>query len=631
VPELAPLVSRLKERILQVSRALAEHNKAGWGIHSFGGSFESTLKHIVKGQRNATFRFLDELADVLCSLNITGPDVDELTLPREHHRFYDRITRIDESFEEVMDIEVDDSSHAFVADGFINHNTLQAIAAVCYLWPKEPANRVIVIAPKSALQQWASEIRRFTKGVRPIVATGTFDERRRAYDAFFSAPAEEGKTRTVMLVNYHVFVRDWKHGQVRPLLPNGRPDPKHPVTPGLLDRLTAEAGKDLVVIFDEATAFKNMATKTWDVCRYLSDRAKRVYGLTATLLKNRLEEGFSIFKCIRPDVFTTKTAFLDTYCVVKLQSVGLKKIPIVIGYKNLDLFRSRIDPFFLGRPKHAVSNELPTLTTREVLFPLSPAESAKYSEALSGVFELGDGEVKDYEEHKAFVSLIYCQQVVNSLHMLKFKEGDSFAAGMSLDEEHKVGDASSKEQVLVDLVTEELDGEKIIVFTRFESHVGRLVNLLKAGGVKSVRITGKEKDKERKASQDAFQDLKSDTRVVFITAAGSEAINLQAASAMVFFDAPWSWGEYVQIIGRMIRIGSPHKGVLVYHLIAERPGDSADDRATIDTHTLTTLRHKKVLIDRVIGEAAVGALEFEKGDGSSIKGLLMRLQGKVKV
>jgi len=228
------------------------------------------------------------------------------------------------------------------------------------------------------------------------------------------------------------------------------------------------------------------------------------------------------------------------------------------------------------------------------------------------------------------VSLIYCQQIVNSLYMLRFQKGADFTAGMFDDRVHTIGDVSSKEQELIDLITEDLDGEKVIVYTRFESHVGRLVKLLDAAGVKCVRITGAEKDQERKASQDAFQDLKSDTRVVFITAAGSEAINLQAASALVFFDSPWSWGEYVQVIGRMIRIGSPHKGVLVYHLVAERVAEYADERHTIDLHILRTLRTKKNMIDRVIGEAAVGALEFEKSDGgSTVKDLLRRVKGAV--
>src|SRR6185369_3163758 len=90
----------------------------------------------------------------------------------------------------------------------------------------------------------------------------------------------------------------------------------------------------------------------------------------------------------------------------------------------------------------------------------------------------------------------------------------------------------SKEQALLDLLTDELDGEKVIVYTRFEKLVGRLQAILKEEGIKSVRITGKERATTtrdpRRDAQMAFQDPKSDTRVIFITDAGSEAINLQA-------------------------------------------------------------------------------------------------------
>ena len=169
----------------------------------------------------------------------------------------------------------------------------------------------------------------------------------------------------------------------------------------------------------------------------------------------------------------------------------------------------------------------------------------------------------------------------------------------------------------------------MIVYTRFESLVGRLQAVLQKNGVKSVRITGTDSEKARDAAQTAFQDLKSDTRVIFITNAGSEAINLQAASAMVFYDMPWSWGDYVQILGRMIRIGSPHKGVLAVHLISERPeGLTRADRKTIDHHVLALLRKKKNLIDRVLGEAAVGALKFERGEQGA-RDLVRALQAAV--
>lgn len=501
--------------------------------------------------------------------------------------------------------------------------TIETIAAMCYLLEKDPNAKFIVVTTKSSVRQWASELRKFTNGIRPIIVgedkkskESPVDARARSYEEWASTPS------TVLIMNYALFVRDWNHGGFQPPKKDGKLS-KEPVRPGLLDGVTQRLGLQITAVFDEASAFKNMRTKTWETVRYLCDRVDRAYGLTATLLKNQLEEGYAIFKAIRPNTFGSKQDFLDTFCVYKLQDVGRQKIPLILKYIRLDEFKAKIDPFFLGRKKHMVSTELPAVTSVEVMATMSAAEDIKYDEALNGVLELGDGEIKDFEENKALVSLIYCQQVVDSLELLRFTEGDEVMSGLAFETEQKakIGAVHSKEQTLLDLLQEELEGEKVIIYTRFERLVTRLTEILRRNGIKSVRITGKENDKKRREAQDVFQDLKSDTKVVFITSAGSEAINLQAAAATVFYDLPWSWGEYVQVLGRMVRIGSPHKGVRTYHILAERPGGSK----TIDHHVLALLRKKKTLIDQVIGEAAVGALEFDKD--KSMQSLVKMLKG----
>lgn len=512
-----------------------------------------------------------------------------------------------------------------LGDGTGLGKTVEMIGALCYLLEKQPKSKIIVVAPKSAIRQWASELERFTNGIDVFLASAdgakgesAVESRKRVY-AEWAASTKPA----VLIMNYAILVRDWNHGGIQPLLPNGRPDPKKPVSPGLLDQALKNVGSNLVAIFDEATAFKSRRTKTWEIVSYCSGYAGRVYALTATLLKNNLMEGYNIYKAIMPGLFGTQQKFFDDFCYVEYQKVARGKIPIVKGYKNLDRFREQIELVYLGRPKHLVSKELPTLTTREVSCVLNRGEEVKYREALSGLLELGDGEIREFEETKALTSLIYCQQVVNSLTLLRFKEG-SHVTEWNDPEGHKVGELSSKEEALLDLLTEELDEDKVIVYTRFKSHVPRLMQILKKHKIVSACITGAEDDKQRKKAQDEFQNLKSKTRVIFITAAGSEAINLQAAAGMVFFDMPWSWGDYVQIIGRMIRIGSPHKGVLCFHLLAELPGKGKEAK-TIDHHVLSLLRKKKNLIDKVLGEAAVGALKFEKA-GVSIRDLVQSMQ-----
>lgn len=622
VPHARELLERVRAVLAEAAFVPgANGDRRGSGLKQFGDAFQSKLSHVRAGNRNPTYAFLGEVYAACEAMGLlNAPAVVELRGVLQRRYYYDPVVEVTEAgVQPVMDIEVDDPRHAFTGNGLVNHNTLQAIGGLAYTLMVDPDARPIVVTTKVAQRQWESEILRFAQGVKVYVVSGGPEQRAAGYRAW---KAHTGKDKPILVVTYHQLMRDWASG-ARTIKATKRGE-KSTYIPGLVDGLLQDMPK-IHTVFDEATAFKNSSSKTWAMCRELSDRSYKVQGLTATLLKNNLMEGFSIFGVIRPGTFGTKQSFLDAYCVVREQRVGNRRIPLVVGYRNLAMFRQQIDPFFLGRPKSVVADELPVLTTRKMTCTLGPAEVAKYEDALSGVLELGDGTVKDFEETKALTALIYCQQIVNSLAMLKFNKGDAVLSGEYRDEEAKVAVYGAKETLLLDVVAEELDGEKVIVYTRFQSLVGRLQEMLAKNGVKSTRITGKENTDQRKANQDVFQDASSDTRVIFITDAGSEAINLQTASAMVFYDAPWSWGAYVQALGRPQRIGSKHTRVLVYHLVAELPGDRAADRQTIDGYVLETLGDKKGMIDQVLGETVVGALTFEK-PGSATHDLVSKLQ-----
>jgi SNF2 family DNA or RNA helicase len=75
--------------------------------------------------------------------------------------------------------------------------------------------------------------------------------------------------------------------------------------------------------------------------------------------------------------------------------------------------------------------------------------------------------------------------------------------------------------------------------------------------------------------------------------AAAEGVNLQLAKAVIFYDTPWSAGDYLQIVGRMIRIGSIHDKVFSYHICAPK---------TIDERVMKTLKAKMGLIEAVLGK-----------------------------
>jgi SNF2 family DNA or RNA helicase len=185
---------------------------------------------------------------------------------------------------------------------------------------------------------------------------------------------------------------------------------------------------------------------------------------------------------------------------------------------------------------------------------------------------------------------MYCQQIVNHPELVDVK-GDS-----------------GKLEILMELLEEELDGEKVIIFSRFRKMIDILDRELSAKGIKCVRITGGEKDDERKKSQESFQDEKSDVRVVLITMAAAEGVNLQLAKATIFYDSPWSAGDYLQIIGRMIRIGSIHDRVYCYHLVCPK---------TVDDRVMKALHNKMDLIENVLGKRLKNDEESDKIIGVS--------------
>jgi len=430
--------------------------------------------------------------------------------------------------------------------------TLQSIAALCFLWERKPDLKVVILTTKSAVEQWASEFERFTTIPRPLVCRGNPAQRTKIREKFM---ATEGPA--VMVMGYRSAVQD-------------------------LTEIQEWGG--FILITDEATAYKNQKTQCHQVIRHLSMRAERHWALTATMIKNELVEGWGIYNALVPGLFGNHNSFLNEYCITRMVKLpkSNRQIPMIVGYRqrDIDAFREKIDPYFLGRAKFEVASELPPLSTKHVKVTLTKFQQEKYAEALSGLLAVGKGDQAEEKEVTKLTAVTYCQQIVNHPELIGC-DGDS-----------------DKLDTLLDLLTEgDLADQKVIVFSRFKKMVDIMLLALKKAGIKATRITGDEDEKARKANQDAFQDPKSEIRVICITTAASEAINLQAAKAIVFYDTPWSAGEYLQLLGRMIRIGSTHDRCYAIHL-------NAVD--TIDERVAKVLTKKMDLVERVLGKRIKG-------------------------
>lgn len=357
-----------------------------------------------------------------------------------------------------------------------------------------------------------------------------------------------------------------------------------------------------MLVMDEMHKLKNHRSQFHEKTRALSLKCDRLIGLTATPIKNKLMEMWSLFRVIQPKLFPKITHFQNQFCITKMIRVpGGRQVPIVIGYKNLDEFVRLIEPFYLSRKKYEVEKELPQLLLHEVECELSSEQEELYDMAESGLMAVDTGiTTDDFNENSEILkSMTLCQQAVNAPQLILDNEGNPFEGG------------SSKIDALLDLFQNEAEGQKMIIFSRFEKMISLVEGVLNKNKIKCTRITGKEKDsKLRQKNRELFQDPKSGVNVILVTTAGSESLNLQAAEHFCFLDHPWSEGDLVQLIGRMVRIGSSYATVVAHHFLARR----RNGEKTIDHHVLKALRSKMSLADKVSGVALQGGIQFSDSD-----------------
>ena len=230
---------------------------------------------------------------------------------------------------------------------------------------------------------------------------------------------------------------------------------------------------------------------------------------------------------------------------------------------------------------------------------MSRIQQEKYKEALTGILGVGRGDEAEEKEVTKLTAVTYCQVIVNHPELID------------------VDGKTEKLDTLVELLNEgDFAGEKVIVFSRFRLMVDIIEKTLEKKKIKTCRITGAESEDGRAKSQKLFQNVDSGVDVILITSAAAEAVNLQAARAIVFYDTPWSAGDYLQLLGRMIRIGSTQDRCFAIHLVC---------RSTIDVRVMQVLNTKIGLVESVLGKRIKG----DEDNGSAKQGELIETSSEL--
>lgn len=494
--------------------------------------------------------------------------------------------------------------------------TLCAIAGTCafdhVISQQGKKTKTIIFTTTSTAHQWESEIKRFST-LNPWVLKDAYKFKgdtkitygHKARMAQLQKFLEHSQL-DVLIVRYSQFIGRRKK-IAGPLDADGKPvdeEGKENLSQEIRDFRDALSGIKgrSVLILDETHKIKTPGAQIRNMVVSVQRKFSKVWGLTATAIKNHLEEFYSIMAALGISPLGSLNYFRENFCQWQAIRMGPRVDYKIIGYTRIPEFKVGIRPFYWGRSQAQVKEPLPKLTTLYHPVELSEAQSKLLLEDIpSGNYVLppiirtvaGEVEVVERDPTNLMTMLSVSQLVANSPALLDRSDLKVFHSPA----------LSAKEEVLLDLLDGELLGEKVIIFTKYKSWIDRLEHL--TGGKKFtarnfLRVTGDEKGTKREKNRQLFQN-NPDYDFIAINSAGIEGLNLQQAAHMICLDLPWSWGDLIQLVGRMVRMASPHSACTLHILYA---------MGTIDEFVIETQRSKKGVFERILGSAGtVGLLD----------------------
>jgi superfamily II DNA or RNA helicase len=405
--------------------------------------------------------------------------------------------------------------------------TVQTMSAVELLARERNIERVLVVAPASVKYQWETEIRRFTD--RPVqVIEGGSRQRRAQY----------AQPTFYRLINYETVLRD-------------------------LDELNAWHA-DLIVL-DEAQRIKNWEAKVSRAVKKLRSRYALV--LTGTPLENKLEELYSIVQFVDDRRLGPAFQFLHEHRVIDDKGK-------LVGYRNLNKIREKLEPILLRRTRQEVLKQLPERTDNLVFVEMTDQQRGPYLDQQTTLARL---------VHKKYLTEVDRRRVMCCITNMRMLCNSTFLYDKQTNVSPKLEEFAELMKELV------LEGpHKVVVFSQWELMLRKVREVLERLQIGHTILHGGVPGKDRRALLDRFREDPA-CRVFLSTDAGGTGLNLQAADTVINLEVPWNPAVLNQRVARVHRMGQ-HRPVQCINLVT---------RGTIEERVLQTLQLKTSLFEGV--------------------------------
>ena len=409
-----------------------------------------------------------------------------------------------------------------LADDMGLGKTIQSLAYIASVLPEIHKNnqQVLVICPSSLMYNWLSEIRKFTPGLKAMVIDGTKTER--------SKLLKDVADVDVLITSYPLLRREiiWFERQLF-----------H------------------TVFFDEAQAFKNPLTQTARAAKKI--QSVHHFALTGTPVENSLEELWSIFHVVFPELF-----------------LGLKEYS-KLSRENI---ARRIRPFLLRRLKEDVLSELPEKIESLEAVELFPEQKKLYAAYLA---KLRHDTLKHLDKDTLRKNRI---KILAGLTRLR-----QICCHPSLFVDGYKGKSAKFEQLMQIVKESKQAGRRVLIFSQFTKMLGLISRELTKEGLPFFYLDGQTPAEERMEICNRFNLGERDLFLISLKAGGT-GLNLMSADTVILYDTWWNPAVEEQAADRAHRIGQKNV-VQVIKLIAH---------GTIEEKMNELQEKKRHLIEEVI-------------------------------
>ncbi|MDA1555005.1 SNF2 helicase associated domain-containing protein [Bacillus cereus] len=424
-----------------------------------------------------------------------------------------------------------------LADDMGLGKTLQSIAFIDSVLTeiREKKLPILVVSPSSLVYNWFSELKKFAPHIRAVIADGNQAERRKIL--------KDITEFDVVITSYPLLRRDI--------------------------RLYARPFHTLFL--DEAQAFKNPTTQTARAVKTI--QAEYCFGLTGTPVENSLEELWSIFHVVFPELLPGRKEFGD------LRREDIAK---------------RVKPFVLRRLKGDVLNELPEKIEHLQSSELLPDQKSLYAAYLA---KLREETLKHLDKDTLRKNKI---RILAGLTRLR-----QICCHPALFVDDYKGSSAKFEQLLEILEECRSTGKRILIFSQFTKMLSIIGRELNRQAIPYFYLDGSTPAQDRVELCDRFNEGEGEGDLFLISLkAGGTGLNLTGADTVILYDLWWNPAVEQQAADRAYRMGQKNT-VQVIKLVAQ---------GTIEEKMHELQESKKNLIAEVIepGEEKLSSITEEE-------------------